>query len=753
VVLLHRSNQSNKKQESTALISVGRLPKFSLRFPWLLGHIGLWEKENRMDTVKRSEISVISTGSKVSSKEERSATIGARKKADACARSLVLGLLLFAIASSANAQQLLDYGTFNGYSLGKGFLGNDYTNPLPACITWTPATQPRSHAGVRVSITYSSEEYRRAFHIDQQAEASFLGFGGSDELHFGQETGESGSVFDIVVEAYGEHDAETINHPTWDPSYATKLASEDPVAVQQVREECGDRYIQTVFYETRLFAVLHVSHTVKSDLLNFAGKGSGSFDIDLVSAKAALGGDVKVSSAHTGGAIGVDIYSEGLGGVLPTAAALGITSEDGLDGVATKLAAYLSSLHETGQPVKYQLTSMPGMKTKNLADQGIFDNLNDLKSKYHEAYFRLTNVNALLKPIEPRRLLFKQPQADSTLKGQQKALSDYVKAVAKAHDDCRKAPSLDSCQAKADSVGDPPPWSDVEVPPVGPPLPTLPMFAIDGTPVPPGQSDQLFSNSGKTLLDAAKDLKPDAKNVDVLLPIQDKYVSHLDIIALAPEPPWPDAPIPGHRLLAQNLTWPAYWQGARPSDLALHLAHADSTHPCDIVSKNGNNVLNDNCLTPEGRLLWDAVTAASSQTLSAENPTIGDGVHTPAYFYYSGLLEATVENCFGQAFSLPIARFYVGIWAGAKTNELSGSSSLFLTMTGIPFNGPTLPGPTLPGSPWGNNTDIHLPLGIQTESHDKATWTQLALSRRTALATSVYDLENGGPNLCSAHIP
>jgi hypothetical protein len=173
------------------------------------------------------------------------------------------GCFLIAILLGSGAQaraQLLDYNTFAGYGLGKGFLANDLSQPLPACITATQTKLPASHADVRVSISYSSSDYEQAFHIDQSAQASYLKLAsGSDTLHIGRETSSSGSLFDIIVEAYGEHDSDTLGNIKWDPPYDQLIATGDPAKIQTVRAACGDRFIETVFNETRLFLVMHVS--------------------------------------------------------------------------------------------------------------------------------------------------------------------------------------------------------------------------------------------------------------------------------------------------------------------------------------------------------------------------------------------------------------------------------------------------------------------------------------------------------------
>src|SRR6266446_3609164 len=150
------------------------------------------------------------------------------------ARALFISILLvFGFINSADAQ-LLDYGPFAGYGLKKGILGSDYSNPFAACIKGKESPLTASRSAVRVSIVYNADEYKQAFHIDQKAEASFLGIGGGgEELHFGQENSGSSSAFDIVIEAYGEHDSQTVDNIAWDPKYDAMLKSGDPAKIEQ----------------------------------------------------------------------------------------------------------------------------------------------------------------------------------------------------------------------------------------------------------------------------------------------------------------------------------------------------------------------------------------------------------------------------------------------------------------------------------------------------------------------------------------
>src|SRR5690348_5327032 len=50
----------------------------------------------------------------------------------------------------ARAQTLLDYVQFQAYAPGTGFLGNDFSNPLPSCISGKEIALPASHAETQV---------------------------------------------------------------------------------------------------------------------------------------------------------------------------------------------------------------------------------------------------------------------------------------------------------------------------------------------------------------------------------------------------------------------------------------------------------------------------------------------------------------------------------------------------------------------------------------------------------------------------
>jgi hypothetical protein len=654
---------------------------------------------------------------------------------------IVLVSLLSGTSASA---QLLDYGTFSGYGLGKGILGNDYTQPLPSCITGLTEPLHASHADVVASITYSAYEYKQAFHVDQSAEASFLDIaGGSEELHIGRETTKSGSAFDIIVEGYSEHDSDTIGHVKWDPPYDKMIQSGDPQQVRTVRNICGDRFIETVFNEVRLFVVLHVSSQVSSSLTTFSGKAHGDVDIDIASASASLGGDSNISTANKSGAINIEVFSEGLGGIVPTAQALKISNADGLVSIANKLADYLGSLHEVGQPVKYQLAPLPGIPASNLTDQRISGYLQDLKFKFQATKFRLANLQSLL-GIDVRRGVLKQPQADSDLHQQITILSDYANAVAVAHNNCRRATDVAECSALMNKLPPVPKLVPVELPPAIPPNVVTPYtFAIDGHAVAPNQNNLFFQSMAGSIFNAARALNPTVKDVDLFAVIPSEYISHINISAVAPVPQpalFPPVEVGTILLLTQDLLWPPYFDAPSlpvgPSSLPsnpplgfmipmrgtpIRVMHADEKQPCQFSSTDGLTTADSLCLTSVGRSLLDVAMADLASHAAA---TAAGSSHA-----YSFLLMAGMQDCFDPPTSVPVAQVLINVLPDSQTpGRTVGKLKVFLASGILPQG--------------------LLPLASVSESEDEQSWKDIAKKRIAALTGA-----QASPSVVSACSP
>jgi hypothetical protein len=506
------------------------------------------------------------------------------------------------------------------------------------------------------------------------------------------------------------------------------MKTPDSSTLANVRRECGDRYIETVFNESRLFAVLHVSSQQSSSLTQFSGKTNGSVDIDVVSASASLGGDLNIKSAHQSGAITVNIYSEGLGGIIPTAAAVGIASGDGLQDVATKLAAYLTSLPDKGQPVKYHLAALPGMDIGNLTDQTIIDDLTDMKGRYAENYGRLQNVKSLLGQ-DPRRAVFIEPDADTALRQRRTALNAYVIKTAQAHDSCRKAAASDVCESVISKLGDPPEPSEIELWPVLAPTMHPFQIAINGRFVSPGDVSLLLSKTGVTLLDAAKALQANATDVDVVGVLVTPYLSHLDILIMSPNlgPTLPTT-VGSLVLRAQDLQFPQYWKDRTSNAVALHVAHADVTSPCPIKLVTGTNTLDDSCLTKVGRALRDAV--LTQVAFESHPPFTSFGLN----------LGGITTDCFGTTTSViyppgPQFPFAFPVMLGSMSGEVVANAAGTTTSVRLfLFSGP---GPLIK-------------LFESSETHSVAAWSGLAASRLSAIPTAGVGITGTDP--CSAHI-
>ena len=130
-----------------------------------------------------------------------------------------------------------------------------------------------------------------------------------------------------------------------------------------------------------------------------------------------------------------------------------------------------------------------------------------------------------------------QPAADQALKQQQNVLSLYVNSLAAAHDRCSKASSLAVCVSlDQGTIGEPDAIS-VELPPVAPPIIGPFRFAIDGVTLPPGE-EALLLRGGSDLLAGAKKIRPSASVVDVYAPIEDPYLSVINIFRLNRPPMW-----------------------------------------------------------------------------------------------------------------------------------------------------------------------------------------------------------------------
>ncbi|MBN3760749.1 hypothetical protein [Burkholderia sp. Ac-20365] len=640
-----------------------------------------------------------------------------------------LFFIVFALLSGGELhaqKKLLDYGPYNGYTLGKGFLGNDFTQPLSSCLKGKSNPYRASRSRMVASITYSSSDYEKALHIDQAAEASFLNVvSGSEELQLGRSTTASGSLFDIVIEAYSEFNGETLDNIAWDSPYDGWMASGDPQKIELVRQTCGDSYIETAFNEARLYVVLHVSSKGTTALTTFAGKASGSIGLDVGSVSSSIGGDATIKQANKSGAIKVEVFSVGYGNPPPAAEPIGIAPADGLDDIATKVNKYLKTLTITGQPVKYQLAPMPGMRNGSLLDQQFTTAIKELKAGYLSVEGRATNVTRL-QGSDPRRVAFRQPDADNALQLLSRSLSQYSRAVARAHEICRKASDISVCDAAVREAGLPPPIESIELPPVsslaGEPVNGNFIFAVDGRPVSPSQNISLSSAAGQTLLEAArKQVSPDAKNVDLIAPLPSPWVAYVDLLIETPQWPKPSVIIGRTRLFTEDLELPYYFRQRGLGHYAIQVAHADEARPCKIGAAPSAilplSLLEPSCLTATGQILRNVASAsAASHALYAK---------THGAINSSEILTAVITDCFGKHMAANAANLAFTVSLGTN---ISAMHSLSVQTAGGIFQ-----------------------LSEGTESRSFSDWQKVADQRTGELTGPRQFLF--APSLCTSHLP
>jgi hypothetical protein len=635
----------------------------------------------------------------------------------------VIGVMLSDV--TAQSQQLLDYAPFAGYTLRKGILGNDYSQPLTSCISGKESQLPASSTKLRASITYNADEYKRAFHLDSSAQATFLNVGNVGvEARYGQETGNSGSAFDVILEAYSEHPALTVDDVQWNTPYKELIGSGDPNKIKQVRQSCGDRFIQTVFNEVRLFAVLHVSAQKRSDLLTFAGKVNANIKMDVSTVTAALGGDRNISSANQSGAITIEIFSQGLGGVAPTAAVLDITTSDGLTAIADKLAKHLSSLQPKGQPVKYQLAPYPLMPLEDLNDERMIRALIDLKSAFEAAAARSANVLALLPPnVDPRRLVLRQPQADAALANVQAALKKFGDKVAEAHRLCRMTNKYKECSAAYNALPPAPATIPVELPPLVPPSVTTFFIAVNGSPLPLAHHALLISNAkGRTLFEAAKSLNVAALNVDVVAYVPSAYMSHIEVLSTLPEPipPFRNFQFAAGRLVPEQILLPGYFPANSGSGMII--LHADADRPCPVKEANGTASIPEECFTQAGKLFTAALLSnVANLVVSTEGRTDQN---------YALPLLVSLQDCFTVPQTIIIGWIGINV-VRSKAAHIDAQFSLSLPLV---------------------QSQGTLTLAADSESYDLKGWEQLRQDRISALMKFGADTP-AGPGACSPHIP
>jgi hypothetical protein len=467
---------------------------------------------------------------------------------------------------------------------------------------------------------------------------------------------------------------------------------------------------------------LHVSAEKHSDLKALAGKVNASLKQDVNTDTALLGGDCNISSANQSGAITIEIFSQGLGGLVPTAAVLGITSSDGLTAIADKLAKHLPT-QAIGQPVKYQLTPLPQMPPEDLNDVRMIQALTDLKSAYEAGFARLTNVRALLpQNADPRRLVLRQPQADAALANIQASLTPYVDKVLEAHSLCRRTNKYKECSAAYNALPPAPAKVPVELPRLVPPSATTFFIAVNGSPLPLAHHVLLISTAkSSTLFEAAKSLNAAAINVDVLAYVPSAYMSHIEVLStlMEPMPPYRNFQVAAGRVPPEQILLPDYF----PADAAsgMIVLHADANRPCPVRDVNGTAWVSEECFTQAGKLMVAALFS------NVANHVVATAGRTPQN--YTLPLLISLQDCFSTPQTIPIGSIGINV-TRSRADAVAQFSLLLPLVEGQGF----------------------LTLATSSERYDLKKWEQLRQDRISALVNSGAGTPSG-PGACSARIP
>jgi hypothetical protein len=257
---------------------------------------------------------------------------------------------------------------------------------------------------------------------------------------------------------------------------------------------------------------------------------------------------------------------------------------------------------------------------------------------------RSDNVRALLVPTDPRRIVFKEPDADTALQEKRKKLSDYLDDISVAHETCRRTNELATCVKATREQSGEVPLTNVEIPPVMPPGFTTAIFAIDGSNLGPGLSEQLISSFSTTLYDAARLLKPDAANVDLLVEIPSFYIASTGVQSVQADRALNPSILGSAELVGPDLTLPSYFPRRYRSGNGILFFHGDAQHPCPIrqvQSLQGQifKLIDESCLTSAGRLIKRAV--LSNVTNTVFDPS------SPARI--DQWVPGVMKDCFGNA--------------------------------------------------------------------------------------------------------
>lgn len=579
--------------------------------------------------------------------------------------AFLLGIVAVCCAPTSSLAERLGYSPqITGLDLGKGIAGIDYGNPRDACVLAAKKPVPKSASSMNVSIVYNASQLAQSLHIDSKAQASFMSIASAaGHFNLDEEFHDSNRAFDVVIEAWQETGNDTFEiSPDWLPKYKAKIAAG---RYDEVRRDCGDRYVSTVYNAARLFALVRVEMSAQDFHLHVSTGGEAKFNIDIVDASAQLGVETDIKTAHQHGAISVVAISEGLGGFQDLSNIIAIANADGLADIETKTQAALSNAHVKGQAVAYELISYPGLPARSLADDTIDYHLSEIRTRYLQTRGTLNNVDCLLNNCDGRATLLKPPDL-VTLKAYRSRLLNSADDLSVRFQKCAAAYSLNdsSCTAAMPNM---PPVPAINVlywnlPPVWGGL----LVVLDhGRVLSSAEGTTILSQAvhSPNLLEAARTIYPDATSLDVLGRIQSPYFSVMSILPLELGDKLPIPRVSVGAAFGKNTlpVDPAWNLSSESSKYAFYmpLLHADGRNSCSTkaakdVALNSNLLgFDGSCVSVKAKQLFNAVKTAAEAAAHA-----GCFSSLPT-FSHPDELKASMSNLFGLTAPSVVGSFYI----------------------------------------------------------------------------------------------
>ena len=437
-------------------------------------------------------------------------------------RVAAIGVLAFG-SLPATAETFGYSPQYNFLAVGKGVAGIDFDNPRPACITFSTQNLKRSMGHTGVSIIYKQSDIDQALEVDSKASVGVLGQSGSGYLNLTESSSDHSVAFSIIINHVQQTDGTTMSAaPTINEPYATMLAQGK---IEEFRQNCGDRYVQSEGDDVRISAVINVFQEATKLNLHVATGGSANFSASAASVTASLGVDADFKKAVQNGAISVRTYYQGLAGLQDAAALTNITASDSIADIQSKVSSALAASQVTGQPASYDLTPYPGLPLVAALDDPVANFLNTVRTMVGSTTYQDKNIACLRQACDGRAALM-SPADTAQVALYAAVYAAYEKQLRAIFSDCAAQYSTVKSRCDKSLIPAIPPRPDVyefdpNFPPFWSPFKVLVNKAYWLT---SGEVGAVLA-IGPSLLAATQTIHPDATAVDVFADVTSPYFS------------------------------------------------------------------------------------------------------------------------------------------------------------------------------------------------------------------------------------